>query len=57
MEFSLGKKTGSASPILAGYSLATAKTSGCRVCLSVCVSPLFLMFHDGITSERFELLS
>ena len=33
------------------------------VCLSVClfmclcVSPLFFTFHDGITSERFELLS
>ena len=26
---------------------------GCRVCL--CLSPLFFMFHDGITSKRFEL--
>jgi len=27
------------------------------VCLSVCVSvsPLFFMFHDWITSKRFEL--
>ena len=35
--------------------------SGCRlcvcVCVSVCLSPLFFTFHDGITSKRFELLS
>ena len=32
---------------------------GCRlcVCLSVCVSPLFFTFRNGITSKRFELLS